>query len=396
MNYEFPIIRHINDVLEHVAGRKEFRVDRQQHYTVILYKWLDNDTFKMNGPDDLAGAIRRECRGLMFDKAGLLISRPFHKFFNIGEKPETFPSEIDVNRISHYEDKMDGSMVRPVRINGEIHWCTKGGITDISRDVRVWIEDGRQQFDDYAAAMIDIGFTPIFEWTSPDNRIVLKYDQRNLTLLAVRDNLTGRYTDLRLGFTLSKFVNRHKYPDANYLAPTDHAKTEFVFSHRVRAGIELFMHGIFNSKDIEGFVVVMEDGHRFKIKTEEYCKIHRIISDIHYDHYIGQFIMDDMIDDIRPFLSAENMAKVNQYEAWFRAGIRSKIDQITDLKTQLTPLSRKDAAALLREHDTFTKSIVFRTLDGDDPEEATLSLVAKNVANQDKHAQLKKWLGGAS
>ena len=37
--------------------------------------------------NDIGDAIRRECRGMIFDgDTGIIISRPYHKFFNAGEK----------------------------------------------------------------------------------------------------------------------------------------------------------------------------------------------------------------------------------------------------------------------------------------------------------------------
>ncbi|MFK5282445.1 hypothetical protein ACI3PL_23080, partial [Lacticaseibacillus paracasei] len=40
------------------------------------------------------------------------------------------------------------------------------------------------------------GFTTIFEWTAPENRIVIGYDKTELTLLAVRNINSGQYFDL--------------------------------------------------------------------------------------------------------------------------------------------------------------------------------------------------------
>ncbi len=81
MNYCFPEICHINDVLPHIEGRDEFVVAEREGYTVVNYVVAMADTFDMTGPDDLGGAIRRECRGLIFGPDGALMSRPFHKFF---------------------------------------------------------------------------------------------------------------------------------------------------------------------------------------------------------------------------------------------------------------------------------------------------------------------------
>ena len=114
MRYQFPKIQTIQDVLPHIQGRDEFVVAERDSYTVINYIVSMSDTFEMSGPNDLTGAIRRECRGLIFDKAGVLISRPFHKFFNVNEREETQMNVIDLGQPHVIMEKMDGSMIRPL------------------------------------------------------------------------------------------------------------------------------------------------------------------------------------------------------------------------------------------------------------------------------------------
>jgi hypothetical protein len=108
MNYDFPKINHITDVLPHIEGRKEFRVMEKEGYTVIQYMVALEDTFKWDDNDPVGSAVRRECRGITFDEEGKLICRKYHKFFNAGEKEET-----QLNKINLYEphivlEKLDG------------------------------------------------------------------------------------------------------------------------------------------------------------------------------------------------------------------------------------------------------------------------------------------------
>ena len=83
MNYDFPEIKHIDDVLPHIQGRDEFLVMEKDGYTVINYAVAFEETFQWDENDPVGSAIRRECRGLIFDRnTGNLISHPYHKFFN--------------------------------------------------------------------------------------------------------------------------------------------------------------------------------------------------------------------------------------------------------------------------------------------------------------------------
>jgi tRNA splicing ligase len=109
MNYDFPQINNINDVLPHISGKDEFRVMEKDWYTVVNYAVAFGETFQWNENDPVGSAIRRECRGLIFDgETGNLISRPYHKFFNVGEKDETQLHKINLNEPHVVLEKLDG------------------------------------------------------------------------------------------------------------------------------------------------------------------------------------------------------------------------------------------------------------------------------------------------
>ncbi len=112
MNYEFPYISTISDVLLAIEGRDEFVVAEKEGYTVINYNVMMADTFPDVIDDQASGmfeqydyyaALRRECRGIIFDTAtGEILRRPFHKFFNVNEREET-------------QDHVEGIKVHPSR-----------------------------------------------------------------------------------------------------------------------------------------------------------------------------------------------------------------------------------------------------------------------------------------
>lgn len=105
----FPVIRHINDVLPHIQDAPEITVKEREGYTVINYQVFMKDTF----PDDetLKSLMRRECRGLIFDTAtGVLLRRPFHKFFNINERASTHQDTIDLREKHVIPEKLDGCL----------------------------------------------------------------------------------------------------------------------------------------------------------------------------------------------------------------------------------------------------------------------------------------------
>ena len=76
--YKFPVIRHIDDLLEHVAHLTYLAENEKPNGTrVVSYIHTDADSF--------ANEWERECRGITFSKEGHILSRTLHKFFNLGE-----------------------------------------------------------------------------------------------------------------------------------------------------------------------------------------------------------------------------------------------------------------------------------------------------------------------
>lgn len=206
MRYQFPEIRTIDDVLPHIEGRDEFIIAERDYGTVINYAVAFEDTFppvkvsggsaRMRAERALTNSMRRECRGLIFYPDGRIMSRPFHKFFNINEREETQTHAIDMMMQHVIMEKMDGSMIRPILVDGYVRWASKMGITSVAMQAEEFVAKNTR-YKDFAIWCISEGLTPIFEWTSPFNQIVLPYEKENLTLLAVRDNLTGEYLKIQ-------------------------------------------------------------------------------------------------------------------------------------------------------------------------------------------------------
>lgn len=191
--YKFPEIFTIDDVLPHIKCFDEIVVADKGDYTWIDYVVDTGETFARKND---GWEMRRECRGLIFNTEGKIISRPIHKIFNIGQIEETAPSNINWDDVMFIEEKRDGSMLRPFKPADEIFWGTRKGRTDTSMPVEEFAKQ-HQKYNDFALAMIEDNKTPLFEWTSPDNRIVIEYDVPELILLLVRDNFTGEYCPIR-------------------------------------------------------------------------------------------------------------------------------------------------------------------------------------------------------
>ena len=63
MDYQFPRIERLDDVLPAIEGRDEFIVAQREWGTVVNYLVSMADTFP--AVDTPLDAIRRECRGIL-------------------------------------------------------------------------------------------------------------------------------------------------------------------------------------------------------------------------------------------------------------------------------------------------------------------------------------------
>ena len=146
--------------------------------------------------------ITIECRSLIVDKDGNVISRSFDRFFNYGEMPE-FYTDFDINR-SIVAEKADGSLIKvyfsPATNRWEISTRSQAfgeGPHAIGGVFRDWVLRAMGLTElEFQECMITSGntdFTYIMEYVSPHNRIVTPYEKSEMVLLAVRSNSTGEY-----------------------------------------------------------------------------------------------------------------------------------------------------------------------------------------------------------
>lgn len=156
-------------------------------------------------------AVRRECRGLLVDKAsGRIIARRFHKFFNINERPETMSTEVQ--RLVTLQsstgtsgcgeciitEKIDGSLVSPVFVSspeGALIWATKSmEMQDIGAFVAEQFADKGYLYEQFARHWYGRGYSSLFEWCQQGRAVgVINHQASSLILLALRHTTTGKY-----------------------------------------------------------------------------------------------------------------------------------------------------------------------------------------------------------
>lgn len=308
LNYQFPVIKNIGDVLPHIQGRTEFRVSHKDWYSVVNYVVALQETFDWNPTDPIGSVVRRECRGLIFDRDGNIISKSYHKFFNVGEKAETQSNKINLYEPHVILEKLDGSMIRPIPVpGGGFRLGTKAGITDVAMNAEVFIAD-KPHYSQFIEEMISMRMTPIFEWCSRKNRIVIDYPEDKLVLTAIRRTVCGQYIKYK-----NMLAYLYEY-DTCYDIPVVKAIDGLAIQN-----IELFVKQIREWEDAEGIVIRFDDGHMAKIKADDYVLRHRSKDSIHQEKNVIAAIVNDVVDDLIPLLTENDAKMLTDFQGafWF-------------------------------------------------------------------------------
>lgn len=387
MNYSFPQITHINDVLPAIAGRDEFIVVQKDGYQVVNYAVMMEDSFP---PVQTAGgsaamreeatrnkSILRECRGLIFDLDGKILARRFHKFFNVNEREETRLEKIDFTKPHRILEKLDGSMVSPIMIDGVIRWTTKMGITDTSMEAEVHVVKNPQYVKFVTELMAD-GWTPVFEWCSNKNRIVLDYPQDQLVLTAVRNNEVGDYARYEL---LEAYGRLHNIP----VVKSYDFKDENIIDV-VRA-----------MENQEGVVVRFNDGHMLKIKADWYVLRHKSKDAITREKNVLDYIVNEKVDDVLPFLQAEDQARLMKFQDKFWLGLAITIEKYVSYVNAIRVDRRTwaiESMPAVKLTDPNLAHIVFAWFNGKSVRDSVVELVQKNIGTQSRVEEIRFMWGG--
>lgn len=324
----FKHITHIDQIKPYVEHKPEIRwTTHANGVTTACYKFCDSKTF------DVAEAL--ECRGIAFDQNGEICSRPLHKFFNLGERAEH--KGIDLSDAAVFE-KLDGSMIATAWVNGAMQWRSKASFeSDVVKIATKVADANTLKFATECAAN---GLTAIFELTSPKARIVVDHKKPALTLLHVRDNVTGQYVML----DSSHWV----YDRAEAL------NIKWVIEHIFDADVALSMLETMSEK--EGFVFQLPCGDMVKAKCDWYLRAHKALAFRERD--IARLALRGELDDIKPILvdRGVDIEKINAIESRVTADI-ALISEVVNRMCLDKSLDRKSFALKHSGHAMFSLAI---------------------------------------
>ena len=307
MNYPFPFIQNIDQIKPLFERREEFILSQQDGYSIAQYLITKHDTFpSVNGVEDSTSTILRELRGIAFDSQGKVISRPFHKFFNLNEREETLLRNLDFSRGYDILEKLDGSMIRPIPLNGQYRLATKLGISQQSMEAETFIAT-RPEYDKLIYQAIALNYTPIFEWCNPKLKSVVRHKQEQLTILAIRHNWTGQYLSLA---QIREWVKN--------------VGSDIPIVKSLNCSVDEMLQAAKTTSGVEGYVIRFHDGEAVKHKSAWYLRLHRLQEDFELEKFVLDQLINGTTDDIYPVLNDAQRNRLQRFENQFWQGINAQ------------------------------------------------------------------------
>ena len=256
-----------------------------------------------------------------------VVCTPLPRFFNYGEVlwlPEREKFEVT--------SKMDGSCLFAWFWKNEWRTSTRGSFAS---DQAIWARDWLEKHVETDELIP--GQTYIFEVIYPENRIVVGYDFEGLVLLTI-------------------------FNESGYEIPYDNVKiiakalavriTECLEFSSIEEMLELAKT---LSSNEEGWVVRFECGYRLKIKGDEYCRIHRIISNCTPLAVWDMLRVNGDVKSLADQLPEEFAKDLLDIEEILSVAEKTLLTQIEALHKQYSHLSDKKLGLELSEISQFSK-----------------------------------------
>ena len=308
----------------------------QSHPTLPLTIWNYTARTQYEG---LWDEITVNCRGLVTDLDGNVISRGFSKFFNIEENRHEPTDDFEVF------EKLDGQYIGVFWYNGEMIVNSRGSFTSkYAIEARRILDEKYPSFEQHMKFDISYCFELIgFE------QIVVSYPESDLVLTG----MFNRFTGVEYFIHLSRPMFLSKIPIVKKYSGLDYKNIKQL-----------------NWQNSEGFVIRFSNGSRCKIKFDDYVKLHRQMTNLSTTA-IWEALKDGKpVSSILNDVPDEFYDKVHAVETNFRLDYKKvKREYVAKYRKYLYHFgeTRKDFALKVFQDfkvNKFNFGIIFAQLDG--------------------------------
>jgi RNA ligase len=305
------------------------------------------------------------CRGAVTLPDGTLISRPFPKFFNLGEQEAGI---IDFTEPMEITEKYDGSLIVVSFYNGNMIVNSRGSFTsDHANFATSWLLDNMASWVTNLKKTNPM-YTFCFEAIFPENdSTVINYgDWRELVLLSIIETHTGK--ELKY-YELQEFANRWELSLVSIYDDIDIYKLiEKCDARKIEEGEGIVIHFLDSNK-------------RVKVKSKEYVRIHKLMSYITDKNIVNALSNGEDLEYIYSRLPDETYKEfqntVQLYSDRFDQILNDAILAANEAKSYGN--SRKDIAKFIMSNPKYDdiKGVIFTIIDGGHPSDAIWKVIKK-------------------
>jgi len=328
MNAEHPAVSYIK---RHSFAELVFELDKRVDHGLVnrtdqgslsIYNYSKECQFN-HAWDDFTimarGLILKHNPDDRFD--GNVVGLGFAKFFNASEKEGASVVKFDAPFDAY--TKMDGSLGIVYFHDGSWHVATRGSFTsDQSRWAEKWLHENIKPYH-----QLDQNVTYLCEIIYASNRIVIDYPFEGLVMLGAYNRITGVELDYdrdlrplceRVGMMIAERHQFRSFGEAQ----------EFV---KTLPGNE------------EGFVIRFRDsGERVKLKGNEYCALHKMISNITPLAIWELLCAGYSLEDYKRAMPEEFWGEIEEIAGYFINRVNTVMHEVEDLHEANLTLSDKD------------------------------------------------------
>ena len=286
-----------------VVNKKEYndfkeplQINQFNEFILIRYGIAE----MQRGMWDDKNSIYRQCRSLVVDlKREEIVLSPPRKFFNLDEVKENeigvITEKIKNGNVVEFSNKLDGSMQNFRWYNGNIFGS---GSMALDRENSWRLDDGFNLITNKHVDMLKANpnCTFMFEFISEKDTHVVIYNEKDygLHLIGIIDVDSGyewNYSEIEeLGEKYDvKYVGIEKVSIDEVLSKMKEVK----------------------SYEKEGWVLNI-DGHRVKIKCDDYVSLHRMLDKLSSVNMLIENVANDTIDDLMSKLPKQYRGRVNK------------------------------------------------------------------------------------
>lgn len=362
---------------EVVATKPEFREINKGTYTIFDYSVALENTFDC--------PVSREMRGIAFDtETGQIVSRPFHKFFNLNEKEETHESGLDFSQEHIIMEKLDGSMIRPIKSGSSFVWGTRAGETDVSQKVVQFLKQSELThcYERFVHASIAEGLTPTFEFCSRAQRIVIDYPTPQLVLTSIRINDSGKYLDQKYFDSIVRECG-HGIPVIKTIPST------------TSGDFGTFKENIKNLKDEEGIVIRFQSGLTIKMKAEDYVLKHKALDGLRFEKDVVKMHLEGLIDDVYQIIPVDRAEQIKAHLKEFDSCISTTHDQIVSIYDTIKHIEKQKEFASEATKYPFS-SYLFSARNDKNIFDCLIEAGKKSTSTQAKLVEFRKFINFTS